>query len=172
MLMCHPLCSSWFLVSKWWVILLLWFLVVVRERQACSWVVFLCCFQVGRMFLSLLVVLLQARLGVWLLVAHWGELWSLVLSVLLRTGLVVKPSIHRTEWQSVGCSHWSCRPICIHRPRLGPLLLFWGLASHVLVCHKSVLLRQTKLGKRVLPLHSRSSVHPCWGLRTFSCLVL
>ena len=97
-------------MSRWWAILLLWFLVACCGRQACSWVVFLCCSQVGSMFLPLLVVLLQTCLGVWLLVAHRGGLWSLVLSVLFLTVLVVKPSTHRTGSQSVGCSHWPCRP--------------------------------------------------------------
>ena len=160
------------LASVWWVILLLWFLVVCHVRPACSWMVFLCCSQVGSMFLPLLVALLQTHLGVWLLASRWGELWSLVLSVLLLTGLVVKPNKRRTESQSVDCFHWSCRPICTHRLQWGLDLLFWGLASLVLVCHMFVLLRQTRLGKHVLPLHRRSSAHPCWDLSSCSCLVL
>ena len=60
------------LVSVWWVRLLLWFLVVFRVRRVCSLVEFLCCSQVGSMFLPLFWVLLQTRLGVWLLGVHWG----------------------------------------------------------------------------------------------------
>ena len=138
--------------------------------QACGCVVFLRCSQVGSMFLPLLAALLQTHLGVWLLAVRRGELWSLVLSVLFLTGLVVKPNTRRTESQSVCCFCWSCRPICTHTLQWGLLLLFWSLASLFLVCHMSVLLRQTKLGKRVLPLHCRSLSHPCWCLWSCSCL--
>ena len=144
------------LVSMWWVILLLWFLVVTRVRPVCSLMVFLWCSQAGSMFLPFFSVLLQIRLDVWLLVVHWDVLRNLVLSVLLPTEWVVKPSTHRMGSQFVGCSRLSCRPICIHRLWWDLLLLFSGLASHVLVSHMFVLSRQTRLGRHVLLLHCRS----------------
>ena len=47
---CMSHCAPSFPKVMGWVILLLWFLVVCHVRQACSWVMFLCCSQVGRKY--------------------------------------------------------------------------------------------------------------------------
>ena len=113
------------LVSMWWVLLLLWFLVVCHVRQACSWVVFLCCSQVGSMYVpSFARSFASNPFGC--VIVRCSLRWIVKpCSVSLVSGSIGCETEHTQR--SVGCSCSSCRPTCTYRHQWGLLLLFWDL---------------------------------------------